>query len=217
MRDTGKTTSFERFWHIVLRGPVRFLTRLRVHGEENIPKDTGCIVCANHIQLYDVFVLSATFPRDRMPKYLAKKELFRIPLLGRLLRAMGAIPLDRGGRDVRAIDTAVTVAKGGGFLTVFPQGTRQKGRNPAQTPIKSGAALIASRAGLPILPVCIAMKNQRYRLFRPVDVYIGRPLSLEELGLADRSRSYMEATEQVFLEACRLGGFLPEAEGGKKA
>ena len=147
-----------------------------------------------------------------MPKYLAKAELFRIPLFGRLLRAMGAIPLDRGGRDVRAIETAITVAKNGGFLTVFPQGTRQKGKNPAATPIKSGAAMIASRAGLPILPVCIAMKNQRYRLFRPVHVYIGRPLSLEELGLADRSSSYMEAAERVFSEACSLGGFLSEAE-----
>lgn len=215
MRDTGKTSRFERFIHFLLLHPVRFFTRLRVHGEENIPKDTSCIVCSNHVQLYDVFVLSATFPRDRMPKYLAKKELFRIPLFGRLLRAMGAIPLDRSGRDVRAIDTAITVAKGGGFLTVFPQGTRQKGKNPATTPIKSGAALIASRAGLPILPVCIAMKNQRYRLFRPVHVYVGKPLSLEELGLADRSHSYMEAAERVFCEACTLGGFLPEEKMDK--
>ncbi len=212
MQDTGKTTRFERFWHFLLLRPVRFFTRLRVHGAENIPKDTGCIICSNHVQLTDVFVLSATFPRDRMPKYLAKAELFRIPLFGRLLRAMGAIPLDRGGRDVRAIDTAVTVAKGGGFLTVFPQGTRQKGKNPAKTPIKSGAALIASRAGLPILPVCITMKGQCYRLFRPVHVYIGRPLSLEELGLADKSHSYMEAAERVFGEVCALGGFLPEAK-----
>lgn len=212
MRDTGKTSRLERLIHFLFASPIRFFLRIRVHGKENLPADEGCIICSNHVQLYDVFVLSASFPRDRMPKYLAKAELFRIPLLGRLIRALGAIPLDRGGRDVRAIERAVAVAKDGGFLTIFPQGTRQKGKDPATTPIKSGAALIASRAGLPILPVCIAMKNQRYRLFRPVHLYIGKPISLEELGLIDRSCSYMTATERVFAKSCELGGFLPKGE-----
>lgn len=212
-----KSHWLERLLYLPLSPLFRFLFRIRVIGLENIPKEGGCVVCSNHVALQDVLVLSAAFPRDKMPKYMAKAELFRIPVLRRLIRALGAIPLDRGGSDVGAIHRAVELAAEGEMVTVFPQGTRQKGKNPADTPIKHGAALIAARAGVPLLPVCIAMKNQRYAPFRRTYVLIGPPLSPEDAGLTKDGRDYRAAAEIVFARVCALGGFtagaaLPDAK-----
>ena len=195
--------------HLLFAPLARFLLSARIVGRENIPAEGGCVVCANHIAFADPIVLSAVFPRKRMPKYLAKAELFRIPLLSSLIRAFGAIPLDRSGSDLRAIRRAIAVAEEGEILTLFPQGTRQKGKNPADTPIKSGVAMIAARAGVPILPVCIRMKRQRYALFRRVEVLVGRPLSPEELGLTAKDPDYHAAATRAYGEILSLGGFVP--------
>ncbi len=205
----GIRRRFERAMHFLFAPLARLLLSARIVGRENIPAEGGCVVCANHIAFADPIVLSAVFPRKRMPKYLAKAELFRIPLLSSLIRAFGAIPLDRSGSDLRAIRRAITVAEAGDILTLFPQGTRQKGKNPADTPIKSGAAMIAARAGVPILPVCIRMKRQRYALFRRVEVLVGKPLSPDELGLTEKDPDYYAATARAYGEILSLGGFVP--------
>lgn len=209
MKKKKKSGRFERIMHVIFAPMARFFTRAHIIGRENIPMEGGCVVCSNHIAFGDPIVISAVFPRQRMPKYLAKAELFRIPILASLIRAFGAIPLDRHGSDVKAIRRAIETAEAGEMLTVFPQGTRQPGKNPADTPIKAGAAMIASHAGVPLLPVCIRMKKQRYSLFRRIDVIVGKPIPPEALGLHLDSPSYREATEAVFAEVCALGGFIP--------
>lgn len=197
--------------HFLFAPLARLLLSARIVGRENIPAEGGCVVCANHIAFADPIVLSAVFPRKRMPKYLAKAELFRIPILSSVIRAFGAIPLDRSGSDLRAVRRAIAVAKEGEVLTLFPQGTRQKGKNPADTPIKSGVAMIAAHAGVPILPVCIRMKHQRYALFRRVEVLVGKPLSLEDLGLTAAEPDYRTAAMRAYGEILALGGFAPGA------
>lgn len=198
---------FARFAHACLAAPARFLLRVRVTGRENIPAEGGHVLIANHTSFLDPIVLSAAFPRRRMPKYLAKRELFRIPILSTLVRAFGGIPLERGGSDVGAVHRAIAIATAGDILTVFPQGTRRKGQNPANTPVKAGAAMIAARAGVPILPVCIRMKKQKYALFRRVDVIVGEPISPEALGLLCEHPDYKSAATSAFLTACALGGY----------
>lgn len=215
MKKPKKSKRFERFAYALFAGPVRFFSRIRITGKENIPKDGGCVVCVNHIAFFDPIVLSAAFPVRRMPRYLAKAELFRIPILRGLIRAFGAIPLDRGGSDVGAIRRAIAVAEEGELLTLFPQGTRQKGKNPADTPIKSGVAMIAAHAKVPILPVCIRTKRQRYALFRRIEVLVGEPMSAEELGLLSQEPNYRKAAETAFSATCALGGFYPTALVGE--
>ncbi len=202
-----KPNRLGRFLYPFLSPLIRFLFRIRVVGRKNIPREGGCVACSNHVALPDILVLSASFPRDHMPLYIAKAELFRIPILRHLIRALGAISLDRGGSDVGAIHRAVTLAKDGEMITIFPQGTRQKGKNPADTPIKHGAALIAARAGVPLLPVCIFMKKQRYALFRRIYVLFGKPVSLTEAGLTGETKDYRSAMELVYARVCALGGF----------
>ena len=209
MKNRKKINRFERIIHVIFALPVRLFTRVRVIGRENIPAEGGCIVCANHIAFGDPIVISATFPRNRMPKYLAKAELFKIPVLASVIRALGAIPLDRGGSDVKAIRRAIAVAESGEMLMLFPQGTRRPGMNPADTPIKAGVGMIAAHAKVPLLPVCIRMKKQRYALFRRVEVIIGRPVAPEALGLLDESPNYRAAADAIYAEVCALGGFVP--------
>ena len=217
MKKAKKSSRFERIAYAIFAAPVRFFARIRVTGKENIPAEGGCVVCVNHIAFWDPIVLSAAFPVARMPRYLAKAELFRIPILRGLLRAFGATPLDRGGSDVGAIRRAITIAEGGELLTLFPQGTRQKGKNPADTPIKSGAAMIAAHAKVGILPVCIKMKRQRYALFRRIHILIGEVMSAEELGLLSEEPNYREATGRAFSATCALGGYYPSAIGEGEA
>lgn len=211
MKNTNKQRKTDRILHALFAAPARFLMRVRVHGRENIPKEGGYVLLSNHIAFCDVIVLSAAFPRRRMPKYLAKAELFRIPVIRGICRAFGAVPVDRSRGDVSAIRRSIEVAKSGEILAVFPQGTRQKGKNPADTPIKPGGAMIATRAGVPILPVCLHIKKQRYALFRRVDVIVGKPLSLEELGLITDEPNFREATAAAFSAVCELGGYRPSA------
>ena len=211
MKKTDKPRKIDRFLHALLAAPARFVLRVRIKGRENIPSEGGYVLICNHTSFLDPIVLSAAFPRTRMPKYLAKAELFRIPILRGIIRMFGAIPVERGRGDVGAIRRSVEVAKSGEILAVFPQGTRQKGINPADTPTKPGGAMIATRANVPILPVCIRLKNQRYGFLHRVNVLVGKPLSLEELGLLADEPNFKEATATAFSAVCALGGYRPSA------
>ncbi len=206
--------SFYMRMHRLLAGIVRLFLRVHITGKENIPKTGGVVVCANHVSLTDPVSIAAAFPRQLT--FLAKKELFRIPVLRSVIRAFGAYPLDRHG-DVGAMRHAIAMASkkedecaevGEQMVLIFPQGTRCQGKNPADTRIKNGAGMIAFHAGAPMLPVCIKMKNNRYRLFRRIDVIVGKPLLPDDLGFSSGgSHEFAVATGRTFDEICRLGGF----------
>ena len=195
-----------RFFYYTLGWLVRFFHRIKVTGRENVPRSGGCILCANHIAILDIFTVGASVPRPI--NFLAKRELFKVPILSSVIRSAGAIPLERTKTDLGAIRRSVELAANGNLVAIFPQGHRQPGKNPADTEFKSGAALVAYRAGVPILPVCIRLKRQKYRLFRRTEIIIGKPLSTEELGFVNGgSAEYREAAAKVFSEICRLGNF----------
>ena len=205
-----------RFFYYTLGWIIRFFHRIKVTGRENIPRSGGGILCANHIAILDIFSIGASVPRPI--NFLAKRELFKIPILSSLIRSAGAIPLERKKTDLGAIRRSTELAANGNLVAIFPQGHRQPGKNPADTEYKSGAALVAYRSGVPIIPICIKMKRQKYRIFRRTEIIIGKPLSQEELGFVNGgSAEYREAAAKVFNEICRLGNFertlpVPERE-----
>ena len=208
-RQTKPAPRMSRFYRI-LHGCagwlIRCLFRIKITGRENVPKSGGYVVCANHVSLIDVFTLGASFPRQL--KFLAKNELFRIPILAPIIRSLGAIPVDRGGSDVKAIRRSIDTIKNGDLFAVFPQGHRYPKTNPADTPIKNGIGLIAHRAQAAVIPVCIKIKNQKYRLFRRTNVLIGKPISIGKLGLhKGGNEAYAAAAKIAFDELCELGGF----------
>ena len=195
-----------RFFYYTLGWIIRFFHRIKVTGRENVPHSGGCILCANHIAILDIFSIGASVPRPI--NFLAKRELFKVPVLSFLIRSAGAIPLERKKTDLGAIRRSVELAANGNLVAIFPQGHRQPGKNPADTEFKSGAALVAYRAGVPIIPICIRLKGQKYRIFRRTEIIIGKPMTQDELGLQKGgSEEYREATAKVFGEICRLGNF----------
>ena len=192
--------------HRVLAPFFRWLLRLNPHGLENIPTDGGIIFCSNHIGALDVISIAAC--TDRQVTFVAKKELFSIPILGALITALGAIKIDRGGNDIGAIKASVNAAREGGAVAIFPEGHRYPGINPATTPKRNGAALIAYRSGCNIVPVCIQMKNAKYGLFREIDVMFGEVIENSSLGFENGGHDeYEVATEKIFNEIVKLSDY----------
>ena len=193
-----------KFVHHTFLGAVTLIYRLKVVGRENEPMDRAFLVCSNHISAADPVLISAA--AKNQISYMAKKELFKIPLLGGLLKSCGVFPVDRGGKDVSAVKKAIALLKEGNSVGIFPQGTRRPGLDPRQTDLKNGAAMIAAKTGVDILPVYIHRKNNTPKLFRKTTVVIGKPISFADLNYdPDASGEYTRMVGMIFDEVCKLG------------
>jgi len=104
IKKNSKTTYMKL--HSWLAPIIRFFQRIEAVGIENIPVDQGYVICSNHIAAKDVIMIGAAYPRQI--RFVAKKELFGIPVLGWLIKKLGAVKLDRGGTDVAAINLSRT-------------------------------------------------------------------------------------------------------------
>ena len=196
---------------------IRALWRVRIEGVENLPASGGIILCSNHIAAIDPILIAAVCPRPI--HFIAKKELFSVPIIKGLITAAGAIKIDRGGNDVAAIRTAVRLAKRGEAVALFPQGHRYPGVDPATTPLKNGAAHIAHHAKSAVVPVCIQTKGAKYAFLRPVTVKIGAPIPYDSLGITKGEYDeYRAATETIFSEITKMSDYstLPAFTEDKK-
>ena len=129
-----------------------------VIGREKVP-DGGCMLVANHTQWADPVLVGTALGNQYPLVAMAKKELFQIKLLGPLISALGAFPVDRGTADIGAIKTSLKAVKEGKKLLIFPEGgTKHKAGDEA----KVGAAMIAARTGAPIVPIYIS-ENKKFR------------------------------------------------------
>ena len=192
--------------HKILAPIIRFITGIKVHGLENIPKDGGFMLCSNHIGVRDVFLMGATCPRQI--RFVAKKELFAIPIVRGVMTAWGAVKLDRSGSDIAAIKKSIELVENGEIISIFPQGHRFPGVDPGSTPIKSGAGLVAHRSGCDVIPVFIKTKNNKYGIFKRVELFYGKPIKNSELGFTKgNTDEYNAATEKIYTEILKLGGY----------
>ena len=136
---------------------------------------------------------------------MAKKELFKVPLLNKLVAALGAYPVDRKKADVSAIKKTIAMLKEGKCIGIFPQGHREKGKTPREATLKNGAAMIATRVQVSILPCYIRTKKNKFAFFRRVDVYYGKPIKFEELGYdPDAAGEYTRISNAMFERVCEL-------------
>jgi 1-acyl-sn-glycerol-3-phosphate acyltransferase len=160
--------------------------RVRVRHAERLAKGTSFVIAANHSSFYDILVLLAVLPMS--VRFLAKRNLFRLPFLGWSMAAAGFIPVDREtrSRSFALVDAALARLQGGRSLVVFPEETRT--RTGELQPFKAGAALLALRSGLPLLPLGIAgtfrIQQRGGFTITPsrVTLAVGEPI-----GVADRS------------------------------
>lgn len=163
-----------------VKGVLRPLTSAafaaRVTGVENVPPTGGLVVAANHRSYLDPPLLGTWFPRT--VHFMAKHELFKIAILGPLIKAVHAFPVDRERADIGSIRQALRILKGGDVVGIFPEGTRNLS---GEAEARGGAVLLAATAHCPIVPV--ALVNTRYAIRRlrasKVEVRIGKPIVLQ--------------------------------------
>ena len=125
--------------------------RGRVVGLENVPQTGGFIAVSNHASNFDPPILAAAVCRP--VAFMAKEELFRVPVLKQIIRTYGAYPVKRGASDRSAIRAALASLQAGWGVGIFLQGTRTK--DGSVTKPKSGAALIAAKAQVPLIPISL--------------------------------------------------------------
>lgn len=157
----------------LVSGFVRLIFRIKVVNPENIPEQGACIVCFNHLSFWDPVVISVGI--KRRIRFIAKAELFKVPLLGWFLKAIGTVPLKRGSGDLGAMRASLNILKNDEALGIFPTGTREKKHKNA--PARSGAAFIAVKSAAPAVPVYI---NASYRIFSKVELIVGEPIDFSQ-------------------------------------
>jgi 1-acyl-sn-glycerol-3-phosphate acyltransferase len=167
-------------------------TPVVVEGLENIPRDQPVMYASNHSSMFDIWALFATLPDS--VRFVAKQELFKIPLLGRAMRAAGHIPIDRAARKkaFEAYDEAARLIKRGVTPVVFPEGTRS--RTGELLPFKNAPFGLAIAAQVPIIPIYvhntfeILPKGAWHLRPRPIRLLIGKPISTSGLRNEDREK-----------------------------
>lgn len=171
--------------------------RARVKDDGRLPRNRSFVVVANHESFCDVLVLLAHLPLQ--VRFLAKRSVFRVPILGWSIAAAGFIPVDREAkaRSGAAVEAALKRLEGGRSVVVFPEETRSP--TGELLPFKKGAALLALRSGLPILPIGLAgtfrvLPRGTFQITPgPVVLAAGEPI--ETAGRSPRERAAL--TEEV--------------------
>jgi len=188
-----------------------------VKGRENVPKTGGAILVSNHLNNADPCILPGALNRRLV--IMAKKEMFRWPIISLLFRLIGSFPVDRQGADLAAIREAQAVVHDGNLLLMFPEGTRSKDRKMHQG--FAGTALVAYRTGAPIVPIAITgTEHLKWPLlfFRPfmgprVTITFGKPFyppKVERITTA----AARTATDDIMRRVAEL---LPESFRGEYA
>ncbi|MDP9111676.1 MAG: 1-acyl-sn-glycerol-3-phosphate acyltransferase [Candidatus Eremiobacteraeota bacterium] len=173
-----------------IHGMSRLLWRVSVRGVENVPRSGPLIVACNHRSFLDPPVMGSFVPRQIY--FMAKKELFDIPLLGPAIASVGAYPVDREGSATAAIKRSVEVLRRGDCIGIFPEG----GRNTdGEKEARQGVALLASLAKAPVLPAAIVGGDRAKRLGK-IKVAYGKPLTLPADRKATRD-DLAKFTEEV--------------------
>jgi 1-acyl-sn-glycerol-3-phosphate acyltransferase len=177
------------YWaiHKTMESFFKYICRWQVFGRDNLPQSGPVIIISNHVGSWDPLALGIAM--NRQVCYMAKKELFDIPLLGFIIKCLGAFPVKRGGGDRYVLKAAQQILHEGKVIGIFPEGSRSK--TGQLQPFKAGAAVLAYRTGSPILPVGLIDTKNIFRKgwFRTFKVNIGQPIFVEKREIIE--------TEQV--------------------
>lgn len=200
-------TPFYRSMRALIGGTSALLYRARIVGRERLPKTGGYILAPSHRSMMDI-PLSAWLAQ-RPLRYMGKASLFRIPLLGTFFRSLGGFSVARDGTDRKALRDAMAMLEHGEVLLVYPEGTRQNG--PKIEALQPGAAYLALRAGVPIVPVGLAgteeiLRNHRVKVprFRRVVMLVGEPIVSPPRGSGVVPRDQVDALTARLYDAVQV-------------
>jgi 1-acyl-sn-glycerol-3-phosphate acyltransferase len=199
---------------IIIPG-LLFLARYRMRGLERIPASGAFILTPNHYSDFDPLVAAyAVWRSGRVPRYLAKASLFKVPVLGAAMRATGQIPVERGGGGVDPLVAAKRLVDDEVAVIIYPEGTLT--RDPDLWPMrgKFGAARLALQSGVPVIPAAtwgaqrvLPRWSKRISLFprKDIEVLVGEPVDLSRWagGHAD-PKALAAATEAIMASVTAL-------------
>ncbi|MEO0495168.1 MAG: HAD-IB family hydrolase [Actinomycetota bacterium] len=188
-----------------------------VSGVEHIPTEGGAIIVGNHRSYFDPAVMITTVAKSgRNGRYLGKKEVFDIPVIGPLLQAGGGIRVDRGTGDEGALDAAAAAVRGGDLVVMFPQGTIPRGRAFFDPVLQGrwGAARLAAMTKAPVIPVGlwgtdqVWPRNAKLPSFNlqdqpEVTATVGAPVDLKYRSVARDTERIMSALSALLPEHAR--------------
>jgi 1-acyl-sn-glycerol-3-phosphate acyltransferase len=223
----NRKLSFRRRWKhgifLLLRIGVlptlRVLLRFKIHGLQNVPRRGGALIIGNHVHNSDPILMLSASPRPVL--WMAKEEVWKLPVLRWFATQAGAFPVKRGTFDRDAIRTAVDTINEGLLVGMFPEGTRST-TGGLKEPF-AGASLVALRSGAPVIP-CVIVGSEDLPLdskagrahrqksrFPRVEVWFGEPFVLTARAADGRRYSMAELTDAMMIELARL---LPEPMRG---
>lgn len=169
--------------------------RIQVIGAENFPKDGGVLLCTNHIHNFDPLVVGITAPRP--VHFMAKEEIFNVPVLGNVVRKCNAFPVKRGMGDREALRSGLKVLKDGHVFGLFPEGTRSKTGDLGKG--LSGAGFFALRTEAAVVPSAIIGP---YKSLGKLKIVYGKPIAMKELR--ETKASADQVTEFIMNEIHKL-------------
>jgi 1-acyl-sn-glycerol-3-phosphate acyltransferase len=194
-----KAQVFPRYWGRAMCWVAG--VRVRVEGMENIQPDQTYIFAGNHCSQYDICAFQGYFPHDF--RWIAKKELFRIPIFGQAMQRIGYIPIDRshGRQALKSLDEAAGRIAAGSSVLIFPEGTRSA--NGQLQEFKTGAVLLAIKARVPIVPLgfngsyAVLPKGRLLARSGEIVIRIGPPISTAHYKAGDKQALALELQTAV--------------------
>ena len=206
------------------------LTKPDWRGMENIPREGGVIIVANHVTVLDPMTLAHAMydGARRIPRFLAKVELFKVPVVGAALRKGGQIPVYRRTREAaNSLRDAEAAVAAGELVIIYPEGTCTRDPNLWPMASKTGVARLALACDAPVIPVAhwgahriLAYKSKRPSLFprKKVQAIAGRPVDLSAYrtrptqGSGPTNETLRELTDLLMTEVKNLLGELRAEE-----
>ena len=176
----------------VVYGVFRVFLLFKVKGKENIPTEGAFLLCSNHRAYRDAVLLATGC--NRTLTFMAKDELFKKPLLGWLIKSLGAFPIKRGKGDAAAVMATLKIMKKGGATVIFPEGTRIKDGSRKQ--VNSGIVRLAMQCNVPIVPAYLTGNSVTY----------GEPISYNEHQDFAKDREVMQRLADELMDKIYLLG-----------
>jgi 1-acyl-sn-glycerol-3-phosphate acyltransferase len=217
-RASHEKTRPSAFWPLaaVAAPLIALLFKLEIHGAEKLPRDGAYILTPNHYSEADPLAVAlAVWKAGRAPRFMAKESLFRVPVLGWVLRGTGMVPVARSSSAASArqtLETSETLVQLGRGVIVYPEGSLT--REPDLWPMrgKTGAVRLAMAAGIPVIPMAhwgvqqVMPRYGKLRLWplrRRVRVVFGDPVDLSRFQTEGQT-SLVAATDAVMADVARL-------------
>lgn len=187
--------NFYEFARHVVKAFLKISYHITFEGVEHIPSAGGYLLCCNHRTYMDPLFVGLKVPQEL--KFMAKEELFDVPVLKHVIKKLGAFPVARGKGDNGAVEFAIQTVKNGQVLALFPEGTRSKDGTLGK--IKSGASIIAAQTKAPILPAVILFEG-KLKFRSKVIVRYGQAISHQDLHLEEITPQNLKNAKHVLTE-----------------